>query len=165
MGKYYFCVQINKIKSMSSVNELIIAQTTDQQREDLLDRLAIVEHKIKFIDKVPVCFLDSEGEIKLNLGDLAVLAGAVLTTLPQEAMYVIFAEEGKVVDEMMASIPSLLDSEWPAVKYSRVCLLSDNYNLNDAQSAVALVEAIAEMIHPGLFIFGDEGTKWIRFNL
>jgi hypothetical protein len=150
---------------MSSLNELINAQTDQQLREDLLDRLAIVEHKIKFMDKVPVCFLDSEGEMNLNLGELAVLSGAVLTTLPREAVYVIFAEENKMVDEMMASVPTLLDGEWPSVKYSRICLLSDSYNLSDAHDAVALVEAIAEMIHPGLFIFGDEGSKWIRFSI
>lgn len=46
---------------MSSLNELINRVNDAALREELIERLAIVEHKIKFIDKVPVCFLEFFG--------------------------------------------------------------------------------------------------------
>lgn len=150
---------------MSFLNELINAEPNLALREELLDRLAIVEHKIKFIDKVPVCFLDTLGQPHFELASCAELAGAVLTTSPLEAAYVIFSESGKQLDDLMRTVPVLLDSDWPAVKFNRVCLLSDDYSLKKADEAIALVEDLAEMIHPGHFIFGYEGDKWIRFTM
>ncbi len=150
---------------MPSLNELINTESNDELREELLERLAIVEHKIKFIDKVPVCFLDSLGQPHLGLSAVAELGGAVLTTVPLEAAYVIFNEEGKLLDDLMRAVPVLLDETWSAVKFNRVCLLADDYRLSKPEEAVALVEDIAEMIHPGHFIFGYEGDKWIRFTV
>lgn len=150
---------------MSSLNELINNEKNAELREELLERLAIVEHKIKFIDKVPVCFLDSEGQPHLYLSAIAELGGAALTTEPMEAVYVIFHEETKLLDDLMRKVPVLLDENWPAVKFSRVCLVADDYRLSKPEEAVALVEDIAEMIHPGHFIFGYEGDKWIRFTV
>jgi len=158
-------VQINKIIQMSALNELINAENNIELREELLERLAIVEHKIKFIDKVPVCFLDSLGQPHAELLAIAELSGAAVTTQPMEAAYIIFYEKGKLLDDLMRKVPVLLDDAWPAVKFSRVCLLADDYRLSKPEEAVALVEDIAEMIHPGHFIFGYEGDKWIRFTL
>lgn len=59
----------------------------------------------------------------------------------------------------------MMSEEWPAVKFNRVCLLADDYKTNKALEGVSLVEDIAEMIHPGHFIFGYEGDKWIRFTV
>jgi iron complex transport system substrate-binding protein len=82
-----------------------------------------------------------------------------------EAVYVIFYEEGRMLDDLMRKVPVLLAEDWPAVKFSRVCLLADDYQLSKTEDTVALVEDIAEMIHPGHFIFGHEGDKWIRFTV
>lgn len=150
---------------MSSLNELINTENNTELREELLERLAIVEHKIKFIDKVPVCFLDSLGQPHVGPIAIAELGGAAVTLSPDEAVYVIFQEEGKQLNDLMRTAPVLLNPEWPAVKFSRVCLLSDDYRLSKAEEGVALVEDIAEMIHPGHFIFGYEGDKWIRFTI
>lgn len=150
---------------MSSLNELINTENNAELREELFERLAIVEHKIKFIDKVPVCFLDSEGYPNLALSTIAELGGASITTQPMDAVYVIFHEETKFLDDLMRKVPALLDENWPSVKFSRVCLLADDYRLSNPEEAVALVEDIAEMIHPGHFIFGFEGDKWIRFTV
>lgn len=150
---------------MSNLNELINTEDNAELREELLERLAIVEHKIKFIEKVPVCFLDSEGHPNLRLSEISELGGAVVTTEPMDAAYVIFHQETKLVDDLMRKVPVLLDEAWPAVKFSRVCFLGDEYNLLKLEEAVALVEDIAEMTHPGHFIFGYEGDKWIRFTV
>jgi len=148
---------------MSYLNELINTEDSAELREELLERLAIVEHKIKFIDKVPVCFLDSDGYPNLTLSAIAELGGATITTQPMEAVYVIFYQENKLLDDLMRKVPVLLDQDWSSVKFGRVCLLADSYRLSKPEDAVALVEDIAEMIHPGHFIFGYEGDKWIRF--
>ena len=150
---------------MSSLNELINTENNAELREELLERLAIVEHKIKFIDKIPVCFLDSMGQPHIGPTVVAELGGAVITLQLDEAVYVIFYEEAKLLNDLMRTAPVLLNSEWPAVKFSRVCLLSDDYRLSKPEEAVSLVEDIAEMIHPGHFIFGQEGDKWIRFTV
>ncbi|WP_113637998.1 hypothetical protein [Nubsella zeaxanthinifaciens] len=150
---------------MSVLNELIIAENSEELRDALQERLDIVEHKIKFIDKVPVCFLDTEGNPDISLAPFAMMSGAILTTQPAEAVYVIFRESEKALDDLMRTVPGLLDDAWPAVQYNRVCLLADDYKLNKAEDAVALVEDLAEMTHPGHFIFGYEGDKWIRFTI
>lgn len=150
---------------MSSLNELINTENNAELREELLERLAIVEHKIKFIEKVPVCFLDSLGQPYLGPLAIAELGGATVTLSTEEAVYVIFYEASKQLNDLMRTAPVLMNEEWQAVKFSRVCLLSDDYNLSKPEEAVALVEDIAEMIHPGHFIFGHEGDKWIRFTV
>ena len=150
---------------MSYLNELINTENNTELREELLERLAIVEHKIKFMDKVPVCFLDSNGKPRLELSEVAKLGGAAVTTEPMEAVYVIFHEETNLLDDLMRKVPVLLNEAWPAVKFNRVCLLADDYRLLKPEEAVALAEDIAEMIHPGHFIFGYEGDKWIRFTV
>jgi len=150
---------------MSSLSELINAENDAVLQEELLERLAIVEHKIKFMDKVPVCFLDTLGQPHIELSSFAELGGAVLTTSPLEAVYIIFHEQGKELGDLMRTAPVLMNEEWPAVKFNRVCLLADDYKTNKVLEAVALVEDIAEMIHPGHFIFGYEGDKWIRFTV
>jgi len=150
---------------MPSLSELINAENDAALQEELLERLAIVEHKIKFMDKVPVCFLDTLGQSHIELSSFAELGGAVLTTSPLEAVYIIFHEQGMQLGDLMRTAPVLMSEEWPAVKFNRVCLLADDYKTNKVLEAVALVEDIAEMIHPGHFIFGYEGDKWIRFTV
>ena len=149
---------------MSSLNALLITETNNELKEALLERLDIVEHKIKFIEKVPVCVLDSLGQPNHKLLDFIAVSGAKFTTEPLEAAFLIFYEEGKQLDDLMRSVPTLLDENWPAVKFNRVCLLSDDYLLSKGEDVVGLVEDVAEMIHPGQFIFGLEGDKWIRFG-
>lgn len=150
---------------MSSLNKLIKSEIDANLREELEERLAIVEHKIKFMDKVPVCVLDTLAHPGLTLMDYAENAGAGLTTNAGEAAFLIFYEEGKNLEELMRLVPTLLDENWSAVKYNRVYLLADTYQKTNPADAIALTEDIAEMIHPGHFIFGFEGDKWIKFTL
>lgn len=149
---------------MSSLNALLNTETDNELKETLLERLDIVAHKIKFMDKVPVCMLDSLGQPNLKLADLILTSGAALTDEPMDAAFVIFYEEAKQLDDLMRSAPVHLNVEWSAVKFNRVCLLADDYLLNNTEDVVSLVEDVAEMIHPGQFIFGHEGDKWIRFG-
>ena len=48
----------------------------------------------------------------------------------------------------------------------RIILLNDDVNkIRTPENAVMLVEDFAEMLHPGYFVFGYEGDKWIRFGV
>ena len=65
----------------------------------------------------------------------------------------------------MREVPSVLGADWQAVKNNRIILLNDDVNRErSAEHAVSLIEDMAEMLHPGSFIFGHEGDKWIRFG-
>ncbi len=150
---------------MSVLNELINSVTDDELREELLERVDIVVHKIKFMDKVPVACLDTTNTPSFLLTDEINVAGGILETDILGAVYIIYYEPGKTLNDLMREVPSLIDTEWPAVKNGRIVLLNDDVNKSRiAADSVMMVEDFAEMLHPGSFVFGYEGDKWIRFG-
>lgn len=152
------------LMQMSFLNDLFIGLETTQQ-EDLQERLDIVEHKIKFMDKMPVACLDVSNIPSYFLAEEIAQAGGMFETDIFSAAFIIYYQPGKTLTDLMREIPSVLNPEWPAVKNNRIILLNDDVNrLRTAENAVSLIEDLAEMIHPGSFIFGHEGDKWIRFG-
>jgi hypothetical protein len=151
---------------MSFLNELINSENDEILREELRERVAIVAHKIKFMDKVPVVCLNTANMPNLLLADEINAAGGLLETDILGAVYLIYYQAGKTLNDLMREVPALLDSSWPAVKNGRIILLNDDVNRSrNPLNAVTLVEDFAEMLHPGYFIFGAEGDKWIRFGV
>jgi hypothetical protein len=151
---------------MSFLNELINSENDEVLREELHERVEIVTHKIKFMDKVPVVCLDTINLTNLMLADEINAAGGVLETDIFGAVYLIYYQPGKTLNDLMREVPALLDPSWPAVKNGRIILLNDDVNkIRTPENAVMLVEDFAEMLHPGYFIFGYEGDKWIRFGI
>ena len=151
---------------MSFLNELINTENDGILREELQERVAIVSHKIKFMDKVHVVCLDTLNMQNLLLADEINEAGGILDTDILGAVYIVYYQPGKTLNDLMREVPSLLDVNWPAVKNGRIILLNDDVNkLQTPTNAVLLVEDFAEMIHPGYFVFGGEGDKWIRFSV
>ena len=150
---------------MSFLYELINSENDEILREELHERVDIVAHKIKFMDKVPVVCLDTTNTPSLLLANEINAAGGLLETDVLGAVYLIYYEPGKTLNDLMRDVPALIDAEWPAVKNGRIVLLSDN-NQTDrgAMNTVMLMEDFGEMLHPGSFIFGFEGEKWIRFG-
>lgn len=151
---------------MSDLNELINSENDEVLREELHERLDIVSHKIKFMDKVPVVCLDTNNLQNYMLTEELNAAGGILSTDILGAVYIIYYQEGKSLNDLMREVPSLINAEWPAVKNGRIVLLNDNAEKQrNASNAVSLIEDFAEMLHPGYFIFGYEGDKWIRFGV
>ncbi|KLT66792.1 hypothetical protein [Pedobacter sp. BMA] len=149
---------------MSFLNDLFIGLDAAQQ-EELQERLDLVEHKIKFMDKMPVACLDAANNLNYLLAEEIALAGGMLEAGILGAAFVIYYEPGKTLTDLMREVPAVLNAEWQAVKNNRIILLNDDVNrVRTAENAVALIEDIAEMLHPGSFIFGHEGDKWIRFG-
>ena len=81
------------------------------------------------------------------------------------AVFIIYYQPEKTLTDLMREVPSLLSSDWQAGKNNRIILLNDDVNREkSAENVVSLIEDMAEMLHPGSFIFGHEGDKWIRFG-
>ena len=151
---------------MSFLNEVINNVTDEVLREELQERVDIIQHKIKFMDKVPVICLTTDNEISGSLKTLVEAAGGIMQIDPFEAKVLIYQEAGVGMLEMMGVVPAMLSSEWPAVTYNRVYLF-DDHQLNDADPAgmVAALEDLAEMLYPGYFVFGNEGVTWTGFGV
>jgi len=151
---------------MSFLNELINSEIDEVLREELQDRLAIVTHKIMYMDKVPVICLTANNEIQPAIQHLIETAGGQLVDLALEAKVVIYFDYQKSLGELIGQVPALLEEQWPAVTYNRVYLIDDSLVLAKMPSDwLALLEDIAEILHPGFFVFGNEGKNWINFGV
>lgn len=149
---------------MSFLNAVINNVEDEELREELQERVDIILHKIKFMDKVPVAILDSYNSASSLLNVVIEAAGGERKDDIMEAQIVIYHEPRVGMLEMMGIIPSLLNEEWPAVKFKKIYIMDDqSAYLSDPQHFVDTLEDIAEMLHPGYFVFGNEGKNWTGF--
>lgn len=150
---------------MSFLIERINRIAEEDLREELLERVAIVSHKIKFMEKVPVSCLDSNHQLNREVDDLLELVGAEVVSEPVLARVLIYLEAGLGLAALMGQVVPGLDQAWPAVTYNRVYLLdSESLVTTTAQDLVSKMEDLAEILHPGSFVFGNEGKSWINFG-
>ncbi len=150
---------------MSFLNAVINKVEDEDLKERLQERVDLVQHKIKFMDKVSVTFLNTDNEVSRELEGLIVEAGGELHDDPGMARVVIYYEAGSGMLQLMGAVPSLLDASWPSVTYSRVYLWDDQAAVaGSAVVAVDALEDLAEMLYPGYFIFGNEGKTWASFK-
>lgn len=151
---------------MSFLNAVINKLEDEVLIESLQERVEIIQHKIKFMEKVSVACLDTENRLNKELEGLINDAGGVLQEDVQQARVLIYAEKEASMLEMMGLLPSLLHKDWPAVEYNRVYLLDDHAaNAKDPAALVDLLEDIAEILYPGYFVFGNEGKSWSSFGV
>jgi len=150
---------------MSFLNELINSVTDDELREQLHERVDIVIHKIKFMDKIAVACLSIDNEIHPPLDHLIDLAGGEVVNDPMLSKVLIYFEYQTGIAALMSKVVPVLSPEWPAVAYKRVYLMDDTKVLaKEPQDLVASLEDIAEMLHPGYFVFGNEGEQWVNIQ-
>ena len=150
---------------MSFLNALINELRDEELAERLEERIAIIQHKIKFMDKVPVVVLDAQNTPNVVLNDLLELAGGAVETEPKLARVVLYLEPGSSMLNLMGIVPAMLEKEWPAVEYNRLYLLDDVTVSPDPAELIALLEDLAEILNPGYFVFGNEGKTWISFGV
>jgi hypothetical protein len=151
---------------MSFLNEVINNVTDDVLREELQERVDLILHKIKFMEKVHVICLDTDNKLSIRLKDLVEAAGGVMQIDPLEARVLIYEEADKSMLEMMGIVPVLLQKDWPSVTYNRVYLFDDHeVAQGDAQVLVSAMEDLAEILYPGYFVFGNEGRTWTTFGV
>ncbi|SEA74619.1 hypothetical protein [Pedobacter hartonius] len=151
---------------MSFLNAVINNVEDETLREILQERVDIILHKIKFMDKVPVCCLDNENINNPVLNMLIEAAGGEIQTDPMQAKVLIYHETQLSIMDLMGAVPALLEDEWPAVEYNRVYLMEDaSAFLSDPESFVSSMEDMAEILYPGYFVFGNEGKTWTGFGV
>ena len=150
---------------MSFLNAVINRVEDEQLRENFQERVDIIQHKIKFMDKVAVACLDTKNNLSGDLKALIAEAGGVLQDDVNTARVVIYYEKSTSMLQLMGVVPSLLEKEWPSVEYDRVYLWDDEAAVADeADLAVNALEDLAEMLYPGYFVFGNEGKTWMSFK-
>jgi len=151
---------------MSILNAVINNVEDELLREELQERVDIILHKIKFMDKVPVACLDQQNIQSTILDVLIESAGGEMQADPIQAKVLIYHQPHSSMLDLMGTAPSLLKSEWPAVEYNRVYLMEDSSAFfSDPESFVNSMEDVAEMLYPGYFIFGNEGKTWTSFGV
>ncbi|MEJ5994535.1 hypothetical protein WG904_08905 [Pedobacter sp. Du54] len=150
---------------MSFLNELINSVIDEELREELHERVDIVMHKIKFMDKVPVACLSINQEIHNPLDHLIDLAGGMVVNDPMLAKVIIYFEYQTSIATLMSKAVPFLLPEWPSFAYKHIYLIDDSKVLaKEPQDWVASLEDIAEILHPGYFVFGNEGEAWINIQ-
>jgi hypothetical protein len=151
---------------MSFFDAIINNVADETLRESLQERLDIVSHKIKFMDKVPVACLDTNNSASTALAGVIEAAGGLIQQDALLAKVVLYHELNVGIVEMMGIVPMLLNPDWPAVTYNRLYLVeNDILSAGDAASLVEALEDIAEILYPGYFVFGNEGKTWISFGV
>ncbi|MET4140622.1 hypothetical protein [Pedobacter sp. UYP1] len=149
---------------MSFLNALINNVGDETLREDLQERVDIILHKIKFMDKVPVTCLDTNNTPNPVLNVLLEAVGGEVLEIVEQAKVLIYHQTNTGIGQLMGMVPALLEKEWPAVAYNCVYLMEDTSAfLSDPVSFVEAMEDMAEMLYPGYFIFGNEGKNWTSF--
>lgn len=150
---------------MSFLNTVISKVEDEAMRELLQERVDIIWHKIKFMDKVTVACLDAENKLGKDLEGIINDAGGVLQDDVMSSRVVIYHEQDTSMLQLMGAVPMQLQKEWPAVEYDRVYLWDDRPEVkNDPVLAVEALEDIAEILYPGYFVFGNEGKTWMSFK-
>jgi len=149
---------------MSFLNELINSESDENLREELQERVDIVTHKIKFIAKVPVICFTSHNEVQPALNHLIELAGGEIVPIALEAKVIIYFEHQANIGSLLGNVASAISPQWPAVTYNKVYIVDDSVVLaKQPADLVSNLEDIAEILHPGFFVFGNEGQKWVNF--
>jgi ABC-type Fe3+-hydroxamate transport system substrate-binding protein len=151
---------------MSFLNTIINSVGDGSVKERLQERIELVAHKIKFMDKIQVACLDTENWQSNSLNEIIEAAGGIIQEDASLAQVVIYQEPNVGIVELMGSVPALLDHNWPSVTYNRVYLVeNDEIASGDPAALVAALEDVVEMLYPGYFVFGNEGTTWTSFGI
>lgn len=151
---------------MSFLNALINKVGDEFLKEQLQDRIDIVAHKIKFMDKVAVAVLDAQNVPNPILNEILDLAGGLIEADLLQSRVVIYQDQNSNMLSLMGIVPSLLEREWPAVEYNRLYLMDElKGNFHDPEFLVSLLEDVAEILYPGYFVFGNEGKLWMSFGV
>jgi len=157
--------------------------------EDLQERVDIIRHKLKFIDNKPTVACIEWLEPMMVSGnwipELVSIAGgtSILATAGKHSPYIQWTDIqnadpdiiivmpcGFPIERTMREIDILLQqpgfADLKAVKNNRVYIADGNQYFNrPGPRIVDSVEILAEIINPKQFIFGYEGTGWIKFGV
>ncbi|TFF37970.1 cobalamin-binding protein [Mucilaginibacter psychrotolerans] len=157
--------------------------------EDLQERVDIIRHKLKFLENKPSVACIEWLEPMMVSGnwvpELVTIAGGV-PVLAQQGKHspyvnwtdiqtadpdvIILMPCGFSIERTMREIDILLQqpgfADLKAVKNNRIYIADGNQYFNRPGTRIVdSVEILAEILHPKQFIFGNEGSGWIKFAL
>ncbi|WP_028298261.1 ABC transporter substrate-binding protein [Olivibacter sitiensis] len=150
-----------------------------QWRESTEERLDIITHKLKFIDRsqrpqvVVLNSLSSHGFVENDyLNNLIQLAGGLVWDGSEgfrPGMLLIIALD-KPMFSYLGELPAFLTlPEWKdsdAVHNNKVYLVEEERGLIQPSIFLAeQVELLAQMIFPQYFVYEDAGDSWMQFDL
>ena len=160
-----------------------------QLLEAMQERIDIIRHKLKFIDKKPkvVCI---EWMSPLMTGgnwipELIEIAGGIpllsqngkhSPVIDMEALraadpeIIVISPCGFPIEKTLQDINFLLDlpgwAELSAVKNNQVFIADGNHYFNrSGPRIVDSLEILAEIIHPKQFVFGYQNSAWVQFSV
>jgi len=161
------------------------ASDTGDNQEDLVERLDIVRHKLKFIqDKPLVICIEALEPLTIAgewLPEAVAIAGGIAVPDSQllsndggqissaDPEIIVIALRGSSIEDTLREISLLLQqpgfANLKAVKNNRLYIADGRRFYDNGPGMVDTVEMLAEMINPKQFIFGYEGGGWIKFSL
>lgn len=168
---------------------LNVADKGDTLTEELQERVDIIRHKLKFSESKPTVACIEWLEPMMLSGnwvpELVNIAGGtnILTEAGKHSPYVqwedlrlqnpeviIIMPCGFSIERTLREVDVLLQlpgfNEMKAVKNNRVYIADGNQYFNrPGPRIVDSIEILAEIIHPKQFIFGYEGSGWIKFGV
>lgn len=177
----------NNIREVAAV--LNVVDRGEQLIEDLQERVDIIRHKLKFIENKPTVACIEWLEPMMVSGnwvpELVSIAGGIpiLAENGQHSPYVKWGDIreqnpdviivmpcGFSIERTMKEVDLLLQlpgfAEMKAVKNDRFYISDGNQYFNrPGPRIVDSIEILAEIIHPKQFIFGYEGSGWIKFSV
>ena len=166
---------------------LNVAEKGQEVVEELQERIDLIKHKLKFIDAKPTVACIEWLEPMMVSGNwipqLVSIAGgtSILATAGKHSPYIqwddivnadpdiiVVMPCGFSIERTMKEIDILLQqpgfNSLKAAKNSRVYITDGNHYFNrPGPRIVDSIEILAEIINPKQFIFGYEGTGWIKF--
>ncbi|RZK50365.1 MAG: hypothetical protein EOO99_01605 [Pedobacter sp.] len=148
---------------MSLLNEFVNSISDPQLAESIQDRIDIIEHKIKFRDPVPVYVASNLLSGDNLLKEMIERAGGILVSEPSASKTIIYMNDGQTISLTMNEIISQVNPSWEAAQLKQVYIITKAYT--HATIDIELLETLAEIIHPGFFVFGLEGSDWLRFDI
>jgi iron complex transport system substrate-binding protein len=156
-----------------------IFYTLDEESQERID---IIRHKLKFIEKKPVVVCIESLEPFIIAADsipgMLEIAGGIAfqpaadnsweSIRSHDPEIIVVMPRGLSVEQTMKEMNLLLQqpgfSDLKAVKNNRVYIADGSqYFYQPGQAVVNAVEILAEIIHPKQFIFGYEDSGWIKF--
>ena len=168
---------------------LAIPEKADLLIEELRERVDIIRHKLKFVENKPTVACIEWLEPMMVSGnwvpELVSIAGGIplLADAGKHSPYVQWGDIqlrdpdiivvmpcGFPIERTLKEIDILLSlpgfNELKAVKNNKVYIADGNQYFNrPGPRIVDSVEILAEIIHPKQFIFGYEGSGWIKFSV
>lgn len=168
---------------------LNVSRTGTVLLEDLNERVDLIRHKLKYVDNKPTVACVEWLEPLMVSGnwvpELVSIAGGIplLAEAGKHSPYInwddiksrdpdilIIMPCGFAIERTLKEIHLLLQvpgfSELKAVKTNRVYIADGNQYFNrPGPRIVDSIEILAEIINPKQFIFGYEGSGWIKFSV